>query len=60
MFALGGGYGQGGGSYGPGCESSRGRYEGCIPFDDPRYTRRGLAEIIGSSRDRSGLLGILS
>ncbi len=58
VFAMGGGYGQGDGSYYSGCESSRGRFKGCIPFDDPKYTRTGLAHILGSSRDGSGLLGL--
>jgi hypothetical protein len=57
-MGIGSGYGQGEGGYCSGCESSCGRFEGCIPFDDPRYTRTGLAHILGSRRDGSGLLGI--
>lgn len=58
IFAMGMGYSDGQGDDRFGCESSRGRYKGCIPFDDPRYTRTGLAHILGSRRDGSGLLGI--
>jgi hypothetical protein len=59
MGAMGAGYSDGQGDNRFGCESSRGRYAGCIPFDDPRYTRKGLAHILGSSHDGSGVLGIL-
>jgi hypothetical protein len=57
VFTMGGAYGRGGCP--TGCESSHGYYKGCIPFDDPRYTRRGLAHILGSPRDGSGVLGLL-
>ncbi len=57
-MGMGGSYGQGDNRFG--CESGRGRFEGCIPFDDPRYTRTGLAHILGSRRDGSGLFGIFA
>ena len=60
VFAMGGGYSYGQGDDRYGCESRRGSFAGCIPFDDPRYTRRGFAHIIGSRRDGSGLSGIFA
>jgi hypothetical protein len=56
VFTMGGVYGRG---HVTGCESRIGHYKGCIPFDDPRYTRREGAHIVGSRHDGSGLLGLL-
>jgi hypothetical protein len=56
VFTMGGVYGRG---HANGCESRCGHYKGCIPFYDPRYTRTGLAHILGSPRDGSGVLGLL-
>ena len=63
VFTMGYGYGQGSDGYRAGetaCESRVGRFEGCIPNDDPRNTRTGLAHILGSRSDGSGVLGIFS
>lgn len=59
VFAMGGGYGQRNASYysggcgGSSCDFSSGK------VTEPRYTRRGLAHILGSPADGGGLLGIL-
>lgn len=66
VFAMGGGYGYGGGGYGYVDDSCYSRYPYCLrsydspdKYDSRRLHRRGLAEILGSSRDGDGLLGLL-
>lgn len=66
VFVMGYGYGDFGYGHSHGragrtaCESRVGHFKGCIPNDDPRNTRTGLAHILGSPSDGSGILGILS
>lgn len=51
VFAMGGGYGQ----YDDSCRGGCDNFEG-----DPRVTRDGFDQIIGSSDDGSGLSGLVT